>query len=458
MKHILRKLAICGFVAVATGLSAQNTNSGYFLEGYTYRYQMNPAFANERNFVSMPGLGDVNVALRGNLHLSSVLYNVDGRTCLFTNPSVSASEVMNSLHDKNRIGSDVKLNVISAGFKAFGGYNTVSINARAGVNVNVPKAFFSLAKEGISNRTYDIRNLSARGIGYGELAFGHSRDISQVPGLRVGASVKFLIGVANVDAYFNEAKLTLGENGWEGLTNADIYANVGSLQYEHDVNDAGKEYVSGVTMDGDGSIGPNGFGMAFDLGATYSWRDFNFSAAVLDLGWISFSDTKYASTNGTRYVNTDAYTFNADDDAPNSFDNEWKRLRDNFNELYQLSDNGNIGGRSTALAATLNLGVEYTLPYYRKLHFGFLSSTRIAGRYSWSEARFSANVAPVNCFSADANVAFSSFGTSFGWLLNFHHTGFNFFLGMNHTLGKVSKQWVPLSSNASLNMGINFPF
>ncbi len=282
MKHILRKLAICGFVAVATGLSAQNTNSGYFLEGYTYRYQMNPAFANERNFVSMPGLGDVNVALRGNLHLSSVLYNVDGRTCLFTNPSVSASEVMNSLHDKNRIGSDVKLNVISAGFKAFGGYNTVSINARAGVNVNVPKAFFSLAKEGISNRTYDIRNLSARGIGYGELAFGHSRDISQVPGLRVGASVKFLIGVANVDAYFNEAKLTLGENGWEGLTNADIYANVGSLQYEHDVNDAGKEYVSGVNMDGDGSIGPNGFGMAFDLGATYSWRDFNFSAAVLD--------------------------------------------------------------------------------------------------------------------------------------------------------------------------------
>ncbi|MDE6486485.1 MAG: hypothetical protein K2L76_03140 [Muribaculaceae bacterium] len=467
MKRIIRNIALGGFMAAAISLPAQNTNSGYFLEGYTYRYQMNPAFGNgtgndstrtDANFVSMPGLGNLNVGVNGTLNLSSVLYNVDGRTCLFTNPGVSVAEVMGNIHDKNRIGADVRVNVLSAGFKAWGGYNTVSINARASVAASVPGSFFSLVKEGVSNRTYDIKNLSARAIGYGELALNHSRDVRQVPGLRVGAAMKFLVGVAHVDARFNEAHLTLGTDGWTGTSDADIYANLGKLQFEHDTNKEGREYVSGVNMDGEGSVGPNGFGMAFDLGASYKWKDFEFSLAVLDLGWISYADTKCASTNGVRHVNTDAYIFNVDNDATNSFEKEWDRLSDDLGALYQLSDNGNVGSRTYSPAATLNVGVGYALPVYRKLRFGVLSSTRLAGRYSWTEARVSANVAPAKCFSADANVAFGTFGTSFGWLLSFHHTGFNMFVGMDHTLGKVTKQFVPLSSNASVNFGINFPF
>lgn len=334
----------------------------------------------------------------------------------------------------------------------------MSINARADVNAIVPKAFFSLAKEGISNKTYDIRDLRARAKRYAEVALNHSRDIKALPGLRVGAAMKFLVGVANMDAYFNEANLELGENEWIARTNADIYANIGGFQYEHKINKQGREYVSGMNLDGDGNIGPNGFGMAFDLGATYQWGDFNFSLAALDLGWISYSDTHFATTGGTQTVNTDAYTFNANDDASNSFSNEWKNLRNGLNDLYQLDDRGNIGSRSVGLGATLNVGVEYTLPVYRKLHFGLLSSTRFQGDYTWSEVRLSANVAPVKCFSADANVAAGTYGVGFGWLLNFHTTGFNLFLGMDHTLGKVTKQFAPLNSNASVNFGINFPF
>lgn len=458
MKRILFNIALCGLTAAAPALHAQNTNSGYFLEGYTYRYQLNPAYGNDRNFVSMPALGNLNVGMNGTLKLSSIFYNVNGRTCLFTNPMISADEALKDIHDKNRIGANVKVNLLSGGFKAWGGYNTVFINARADINASVPGSLFSLAKEGISNREYDIRNLNARAMAFGEIAFNHSRDIKQVPGLRVGAAVKFLIGVADINASFDEAKLTLGENGWVGQADATVYASLGKLEFEHDTNNEGREYVSGVNMDGDGSVGPNGFGMAFDLGATYKWRDFNFSLSVLDLGWISYFDTKKASTDGLREVNTDSYIFSSNEDADNSFNKEWDRFTDDFGALYQLSDNGNIGTRSSALAATLNVGVEYELPYYRKLHFGVLSSTRIAGRYTWTEARISANVAPVKCFSADANVAFGTFGASFGWLLNFTHTGFNIFLGMDHTLGKVSKEFIPINSNASFNFGINFPF
>ena len=453
-----RILALAGSLALCAAAYAQNTNSGYFLDNYNYRYQLNPAFGNEHNFVSMPGLGNLNVAVRGNLHLFSIIYALDGKTVLFTNPGIPAAEVMDGIHEKNRIGADVKVNILSAGWKAWGGYNTVSINARANVNAQVPGSFIQLAKEGVENRTYDIENLRARGTGYAEIALNHSRDIKEVPGLRVGAAMKFLVGIANLDAYFNKAHLTLGEDSWIAETDAEIYANIGGFQYDKKMNKKGHEYVSGANLDGDGSIGPNGFGMAFDLGATYEWNDFRFSLAALDLGWISYSKTQYATTGGLRTVDTDAYHFNADSDAPNSFSNEWKNLRDNLESLYQLDDGGDIGGHNVGLGATLNVGVEYTLPVYRNLSFGLLSSSRLQGKYSWTEVRLSANVQPVKCFGASANVAVGTYGAGFGWLLNYYGKGFSFFVGMDHTLGKVTKQFVPLNSNASLNLGINFPF
>lgn len=124
---------------------------------------------------------------------------------------------------------------------------------------------------------------------------------------------------------------------------------------------------------------------------------------------------------------------------------------------YELDDMGDTGGKTRMLGATMNLGVEYTLPVYRKLTFGLLNTTRIQGEYTWTDFRLSANVAPVKCFDASVNMSAGTYGVGFGWLLNFHTKGFNMFLGMDRTLGKVTKQFVPLSSNGSVNIGINFP-
>ncbi len=439
--------------------AAQHAYSGYFLENYDYRFEMNPAAGNEKNFVSMPVLGNLDLRMSGTLHLNSIFYNVDGRTALFTNPNVSVSEAMSKFKDNNRLDFNMKLPIMSAGFKAWGGYNTVSLSANVSVGAALPKSIFSLIKEGVSNRTYSINDVRARAMGYGELRLGHSRDIKQVPGLRAGAAVKFLVGVAYLDASFDKADLTLGENSWHAVTNAKIKGNLGGLQYETKYDkDSGREYVSGLNLDGDGSIGPNGFGLGFDLGAEYEWNDFKFSAAATDLGFINYSKTQVASTEGDRSFDTNGYIFSPDDKAENSFENEWKRMKTGLSDLYQLSNLGDEGSNCVGLASTLTFGVEYTFPLYRKLHFGILNSTRINGGYTWNQTRLSANVAPVKVFSADVNVAVGTFGWSFGWMFNVHTTGFNLFAGMDHTLGKVSKQFVPLSSNAQLAFGINFPF
>lgn len=119
---------------------------------------------------------------------------------------------------------------------------------------------------------------------------------------------------------------------------------------------------------------------------------------------------------------------------------------------------GDRGGRTTMLSATLNFAGQYTLPVYRNLTFGLMNTTKIQGAYSWTDFRLSANVAPVKIFSATANMAVGSYGCGFGWLANLHVTGFNLFLGMDHTLGKLTKDGVPLSSNASVNFGMNVLF
>lgn len=409
MKKI-SKIAICAIMAAAALpiYAQQSTYSGYFLDNYTYRYQMNPAFGNDKNFVSVPAIGNVNFNVNGNLNLTDIFYNIDGRTALFTNPGVDAATALNNFSDRNKLNANIQLNILSAGFKAWGGYNTVSLSAVANVGAIVPKSLFVLAKEGVSNKTYNIDNLSAYANSYAQIAFNHSRDITAVPGLRVGAAVKVLIGVGAVDAKFNQADLTLGTDSWIARTNADIYASVGGLSFKqktyHPDGNSGMapyDYVSGAKID---NFKINGFGMAFDLGAEYQWNDFRFSAAALDLGFISWGTTQWASTDGTQTIDTDAYTFNVDDDAANSFEKEFDNLKDNLSKLYQLKEMDPKSSYTRGLAATLNFGVDYTLPCYRNLHFGLVNSTRIYGPYTNTHFRLSANVAPVKCFSADVNV------------------------------------------------------
>ncbi len=457
MNKAIKTTAAAAAILLGTGLAgAQNTYSGYFLDNYAYRFQMNPAFGNDKGFISFPAIGNLNLAMRGNLHLSDVVYKRGGKTVLFTNPGIGVAEAMDRFGDKNRIGSNVKVGILSAGFKAFGGYNTVSIGANANINASVPKAIFSLAKEGMSNRTYDIKDMRGYADVYADISLGHSRDVSQVPGLRVGATLKFLIGAGCADFRFNRADLTLGHDSWTAVTNADIYASVGGLRFNTKTNDkTGHDYVSGANLDDGFSL--NGFGMGLDLGAEYEWRDFRFSAAILDLGFMSWGKTAWASTDGDQTIDTDSYIFSADDNAANSFSDEWDRLSDDLSRLYELKDMGQLTSRTRALAATLNFGVDYEFPLYRKLHFGLVNSTRINGAYTWTQFRVSADVNPLKWVSASANVVMGTYGVGFGWLLNLHTTGFNFFVGMDHTLGKLTK-FFPLNSNADLNIGINFPF
>ena len=98
------------------------------------------------------------------------------------------------------------------------------------------------------------------------------------------------------------------------------------------------------------------------------------------------------------------------------------------------------------------------MPYYRNLRFGFLYTSRIAGKYSWHQGMLAATVRPVKWFEASWNVAATSTGVTSGLVLDFHAKHFNFFLGTDRFFGKLSKQGIPMkNTNASVSLGMSIP-
>lgn len=439
---------------------AQNVNTGYFNDGYVYRHELNPAFGSEQGYVSFPALGNVNANVNGNIAIDNIFYNVNGRTTTFMNSAVDKSTFLSKIEDNNKLNENAKIQIFGIGFNGMDGFNTIEFNIRQNFGINIPRSLFELAKGGLTNKTYDIQDLNAHMDAYGEVAIGHSHQITNR--LRIGAKLKLLMGIANIDANFNKAQISLNEDAYTATVDAEVQASMKGLRYEQGERYLGPEnnqtlhkYVNGADID---KSGVNGMGFAIDLGAQYQLNDnWKFSAAILDLGSISWKNNLIATTNGQNTFNTDKYIFSPDEESIHSFDNELDLITDDLASIYELHDAGDRGSRSTSLNATMNAGIEYVPYFYNKLSFGLMNTTRF-GDYGWTEFRLSANVCPTKAFSASASLGVGTYGTSFGWLLNLHPNGFNVFVAMDRTFSKLAKPGIPISGNGSMSVGVNFPF
>lgn len=466
MKTIYKYLSATLLMVCATSASAQSLNSAYFTNDYKFRHTMNPAFGNEQNYVSVPVLGNFGVDVRGNFGVEDMimdnpLYGQPGekRLTTFMNPNISASSALDGFSTgNNRLIEDMNITLLSAGFKGFGGYNTIELNVKQSLGLSLPYEFFEFAKN-TGNQTYDIGDINLGAQAYAELAFGHSRQLNEK--LRVGAKVKLLFGIARADVALKDMKADLAsDDKWTISGKAEANMSLKGLTYKTETkeynnpNKGTYERVNDVDVDG-GGLG--GFGMAFDLGAVYKLNDdWTFSAALLDLGFISWSNDMMAASSG------EPFEFDGFRDVAINRDNGGHKLSDitddlgdQFTEFSNLEDKGDQGGRTTGIGATLNLAAEYTLPVYRQVKFGLLSSTRIRGPYSWTEGRLSANYEPLKWMNGGVNFAVNSFAASMGWVLNIHPKGYNFFIGMDHILGSLSKEGIPLNSNASVQLGMS---
>ena len=465
MKTIYRNILTVIIVMTGCCATAQTLNSAYFTDDYKYRHMLNPAMGNEQGYVSLPALGNISIKFSGNFGYQDVIMHnpmypsqSGKKMTTFMNPYISAKDALSGFSKgNNRITGDIGLTILSAGFKAFGGYNTFEINSKSTVGMSLPYGLFEFAKN-IGNKTYDIGDINAHAQSYAEIALGHSRQINEK--LRVGAKVKVLVGLARADVRMKNIKADLaGEDKWSisGEAAADVSMKGFSYVTETDeYNDPDRgEYdkVGDVDLDG---FGLSGFGMAVDLGAVYQINeDWRVNAAVLDLGFISWSNNMQAVNRSDMFEFGGFHDISVKDGSGVDIEDQADKYGDQIADFINLKDNGDQGGRTTGIGATINVGAEYNLPVYRKITFGALSSTRIKGAYTWTEGRLSANWTPLSWIDGGVSFAVNNFTASMGWVLNIHPKGYNFFIGMDHLLGKMSKEYIPLSSNASINLGMS---
>lgn len=450
------------------GAAAQTSKSAYFLDGYTFKHQLNPAFEGEHNYVSIPVLGNLNVGTHGNVGMGTFLYPYNDGLTTFMNGSVTADEFLGGLKERNRFGFNLDMTILSAGIKAWGGFNTFEIGLKSYTSVNLPYDLFDFMKTGMANgnRTYTLTDMGVNSQTYVEVALGHARKIND--NLQVGAKMKVLLGGAYADFNMERMDITLNENQWVINANGEVNAALKGLKLptkEETGNNKTPEENDQIDWNGIEfeSPGLSGVGFALDLGASYKVMDnITVSAAVNDLGFINWTNNTYAKTNNEEWTFDGFENIATNDDIennPNSLDNQLEQLGDelsSFTNLHRVSENTTL---NEMLAATLNVGVEYKVHGYEKLAIGLLSHTRFRGQYTYAEGRLSANYSPASWFQFGVNGSVSNLGAAWGWMINFHPRGFNFFIGMDQVPTKLSKQFVPVNRmNANLTLGFNVTY
>ncbi|MEG1728332.1 MAG: DUF5723 family protein [Bacteroidaceae bacterium] len=466
IKHTLAIALVSGF---ACNAAAQELRSSYFMETSIYKHQLNPAFL-DKAYVGMPVLGNMNVGANGTIGYSNFVYSgnfTDSHGKHFTqttfmHPDISASDFLGRLDDENKFNVNLNINIFSVGFKAFKGFNVVEMNLRSNTSANLPYELFEFMKTAGEKEHYNIKDVGVRSQNYMELAFGHSRKITK--DLTVGGKFKILLGAAYADLDVKNMDITMNENKWiiksDAKVNAAILKSTVKLDDDTDPSTCqdGRRKVEGLD---DVSFGVPGFGLALDLGATYkvpSVEGLTVSAALNDLGFISWSKNETASSTGE-------YTFDGftniategNNDGTNKLSDQFDNLSDDLQKMFSVYYDGKKS-KTTALTATLNLAGEYKMPFYDKLKVGLLYSQRFNGMYSCSQTMLTANVRPIKCLEMSLNTSTTTEGWCCGGMLNVYTKGFNFFIGSDRIMGKVSKQFIPLNNlNANVNFGFNFP-
>lgn len=466
MKQVVKFFCFAVMMSVAAGTTvvAQDFHSAYFLQDYKYRHEMNPAFGNDQNYVAIPVLGSLNLKTQGNFGLGDVLFKNPesgfyNRT--FMHPDVSVDEALAGFSKgKNRIAAEVGVTLLSGGFKAFGGYNTIELRSRTNVGLVLPYELFEFAKD-LRNQEHHFDNIGLRAVSFAELAFGHSRQINDQ--WRVGAKVKVLLGVGRTNISIDGMTANTSGDKWLITSggSAEAEVNMSKVQFVNTTDEykgsRGGTYehvdLGGTKIDG---FGISGVGLGLDLGAEYQLMDgLKVSAAFRDLGFIGWNNSWMLKQRKGQFEFDGFHDILLANNKGTKIGDQVDDYKDQLSDFVSFDNKGDKGSSTSALAATINVGAEYQLPIYEPLSFGLLGLHRFDGDYSWSECRVSANWSPLKWLNGGMNVGFNNFAASLGWVLNIHPKGYNFFIGMDHILGKMSKEFIPLSSNANIVLGMN---
>ncbi len=432
-------------------VTAQTAKSAYFLDGAYHNFKLNPAMKAERGFFTI-GLGNLTVGTNGNVGVSHFLFpKGNDELTTFMSGTVDQEEFLDRLPQSIRLGMNFDETLLALGFRMFGGYTSFSISLHSNTSIALPKGFFEFAKKGFQESRYNFSGINMNTMNYAAATLGYSHEVYK--GLRVGVNLKYLMGLAYADATFDRFNIEMSENQWLVESHAQAQAALISEVYFEDSDNN----IDNLQM---GAFAPAASGFAVDLGVVYDMKELvpglTLSASVVDLGRINWQYMMSLENNDTP-IKWDGFSEIEINEIGSSLEAELEQLGKDAEQMMELKVN-DIKSEATKLNATMYLGAEYNMPFYKPLSVAMLYGKQFSPyAYSgWDEVRGYINIAPLKWFEASANVGHTTFGTSWGWMLNFHPAGTTFFVGSDYMITKITPQFIPVNNlNYHFTLGMN---
>ena len=458
MKKI-RNIVAAFLVIVCTQTSvAQTALSSYFMDGMLYNSKLNPAMKAERGYLSLL-LGNTSLGTKGNVGISNFLYpRGENELATFMSGSVGTDEFLGGMPDYTRLGFKLDETLMAAGFRLFGGYFSLGLSLHSSATVSLPKGFFEFAKKGFQENSYSFSGLNVNTMNYAAATVGYSHNLFQ--GFRFGVNAKYLVGLGHADLFVDKLNVEMNEQQWMVESHARMQAAL-FCETEVMVDENGVVNGADLALELDDLMNvrtSNGF--AVDLGFVYDMDEFvpglTLSASVIDLGYINW---KYMMTGQSTDAKVEFDGFGEVDynDVENVVTAEMEQLIDDASKMVEFNYGG-IKEMKTALNATMYLGAEYNMPFYRPLSVGVLYGQCFSpfDCSKWYEARGYVNLSPVKWFELSVNYGYGTYGTTLGWVLNFHPAGINLFVGSDYMITRVTPQYIPIDNmNAHVTLGLN---
>lgn len=444
------KIAIILVAIAATFATASaQMRTSYFMEGSYFRTDMNAALTPYRGYVKMPLIGGLGVDLSNNyLSVNNFFFKKNGGVYTFMYDGVSNGEFLNKLSNKGKISFNLNNSLIGFGAHAKKFFWSFGVNLRSQSEITLSKNMFAALKN-LSNGFYDLGDTHISNREYMEIAMGFAIPLKDF--MTFGFRAKGLIGIADISMSMDKMYLDINRNAIKAEFMGSIRGNCPMFA---------PRYMAGSPLSMDGIMQQDiskalnnvkSWGLALDLGFEFRFLDdhLKVSIAANDLGFIKW----YSGS-----------TINAQSNAHFSyagFDLEAGKAKLDSGFDATMAQPG--GAYTTRLSGSLNAGVEYNI-LNNQISFGLLSHTEFCQNFTRSELTASVNFRVARWFSTSLSHTFLN-GNKFGVLgfaLNFHPTGFNFFLGADFidtryaVLNRVAIPKMMSSANFYFGLGFNF--
>ena len=441
-------------------LFSQSVRTDYFLNNSETRSSMNPAFHPNQGFMGFPFLSEVGVGVYTNfLNLDHLTFKRNGERVTFLHPSVSSADFLSELPDQSYVDLNFNYKALAFGWKdKKNGYWTIDLGMRALANIIIPRSAFELMKNGFSEnenetKAYSIQNIQAAVTAFAEVGAGYSKGFLDND-LNVGAKVKLLFGIANMDMRIDHLNVSTGNGEWIAQSKATLDGVLLGIKPEYDK----KNQFNGIDNHG---MGISGLGAGLDIGGAYTFLDkrAHVSLAFTDIGFISWTknNSMHLATPETEVrINSEQKDFNND----NNFDDRLSTIYDDLKETINFKETGQKVAKTT-LRTGMNAGIAYEV-WKQNLSLGALFSSYMGRGHTTNELTFSANYNPFKVRWFSAALSYSVIHNRFNTVgFAMHLTprkGIHLFLGSDFLVPHVNKDFIPTSSKASnFQVGISFP-